>query len=240
METQARRGAQPFSLFFHLAIRFSWMLPAFCLSASGAERSAGNRAWPEYRTILWMHDELWKDPARVPLVVERLSELGINTGMVHGDAQLEPLVTNRLPYYVENMVNRGLCLKWNSNVRDWDKFVTEWANSGRQESGLVRDYSLDDPKWRSWARGEMQQLVRKNREHKPVAYDIRDELSTTISANPFDYDFSESTLASFRTWLQNRYGNLEALNAGWETSFKSWSEVRPFTTDQIKNRMASG
>ena len=53
----------------------------------------------------------------------------------------------RMPYYVENIVNRGLCLKWNSKVSDWDKMVTEWKTP-RDEAGLVRDYSLDDPAWR--------------------------------------------------------------------------------------------
>ena len=70
--------------------------------------------------------------------------------------------------------------------------------------------------------------------------DIRDELSTTISANPFDYDFSEPTLKAFRIWLQSRYPSLAALNAEWETKFAAWDDVRPFTTDQIKNRQASG
>jgi hypothetical protein len=33
---------------------------------------------------------------------------------------------------------------------------------------------------------------------------------------------------------------LAALNAEWETKFATWDEVGPFTTDQMKNRMASG
>ncbi len=76
--------------------------------------------------------------------------------------------------------------------------------------------------------------------HAPLAYDIRDELSTTISANPFDFDFSPVALARFREWLQGQYKDLAALNAGWETKFATWDDVKPFTTDQIKNRMASG
>src|SRR4029453_16055060 len=30
----------------------------------------------------------------------------------------------------------------------------------------------------------------------------------------------------------------DQLNAKWETEFRSWDEVKPFTTDQIKNRMS--
>ena len=65
---------------------------------------------------------------------QRLREMGINTTMVHHDAPSPVLLDAKMPYYVENMVNRGLCLKWNSKVRDWDKFVTGWAKGGRPES----------------------------------------------------------------------------------------------------------
>jgi hypothetical protein len=61
-----------------------------------------------------------------------------------------------------------------------------------------------------------------------------------MSANPFDYDFSPAALAGFRTWLQSQYPDLSALNTEWETRFARWDDVKPFTTDQIKNRMASG
>ena len=39
--------------------------------------------------------------------------------------------------------------------------------------------------------------------HQPVAYDLRDELSVTISANPFDYDFNPIALDTFRDVAQD-------------------------------------
>lgn len=189
---------------------------------------------------MWVGDTVYKRPEKMPLFFQRLREMGINTAMVYGDGDPQPLLDNRFPYYVENMINRGLCLKFNSQVRDWDKFVTDWSKQGRPEAALKRDYCLDDPEWRNWARGEMLRIARKNKEHEPLAYNIRDELSTTISANPFDYDFNLIALQQFRDWLQTQYTNIAALNAEWETRFSSWEEVKPFTTDQIKNRMASG
>ncbi|HWI58114.1 MAG TPA: beta-galactosidase, partial [Bacillota bacterium] len=204
-----------------------------------AETTNQLRPWREYRAIMWVSDSAYQQPQKTPLFFQRLREMGINTAMVHGDGNLQPLLDNQFPYYVENMVNRGLCLKWNSKVQDWDKFVTDWVKQGRPESALVRDYCLDDPQWRGEARREIQQLARKNRDHQPFAYNIRDELSTTISANPFDYDFNPLALAQFREWLKTQYPDLAALNAEWDTKFNSWEEVKPFTTDQIKNRMAS-
>jgi hypothetical protein len=198
------------------------------------------RSWNSYRTIMWVGDSAYKKPEKLPLFFQRLREMGINTAMVFGDGNLRPLVDNQFPYYVENMVNRGLCLKFSSKVTDWDKFVTDWTKNGRLESAFIRDYCLDDPQWLRLAREQMQMLVRKNMAHEPLAYDIRDELSTTISANPFDYDFNPITLRQFREWLKAQYHDLQSLNDEWETRFVAWDDVKPFTTDQVKNRMANG
>jgi hypothetical protein len=214
---------------------------AVCAGRSlAADSSDAGRSWTNYHAIMWIGDSAYRRPEKIPLFFERLKQMGINTGMVHGDGSLSPLVENQFPYYVENVVNKGLCLKFRSKVIDWDKFVTDWARNGRPDSALVRDYALDDPEWLDWARKEMRTLVRKNKGNHPLAYDIRDELSVTMSANPFDYDFNPITLGNFRAWLRQAYGSLDALNAQWETKFAYWEAVMPFTTDQIKNRMASG
>lgn len=211
----------------------------FCFCAFRASGADGS-AWTDYRAIMWIGDSAGKHPDKFPLFLQRLREMRINTAMVFGDGDPQPFVDAHFSYYVENMVNRGLCLKWNSNVSDWDAFVTRWAKNGRPDSMLVRDYCLDDAQWLSEATKTMATLVRKNMANRPIAYDIRDELSTTLSANPFDYDFNPITLQKFREWLKTQYASLDALNAEWDTKFASWDEVKPFTTDQIKNRMASG
>ena len=131
------------------------LLTAAAAGTAAAEASSQLRPWREYRTIMWVGDSASKRPDKLPLFYQRLREMGINTAMVYGDADPQPLVANHFPYYVENIINRGLCLKWNSKVGDWDKFVTEWANTGRPETALVRDYCLDDPAWLGWARQEM-------------------------------------------------------------------------------------
>ena len=206
----------------------------------GAEDPGRTRPWEDYHTIMWVGDTAYREPGKLPRFFQRLREMGVNTAMVYGEGDARPLLENRFAYYVENMINRGLCLKFNSKVRDWDKFVTGWAQSGRPEAGLVRDYCLDDAQWRQWAREQVQRIVRTHRGHEPLAYNIRDELSTTTSANPFDYDFNPIALGKFREWLKTQYPSLAALNGQWQTGFNTWGEVKPFTTDQIKNRMASG
>lgn len=51
-----------------------------------------------------------------------------------------------------------------------------------------------------------------------------------------EYDYSEPTLAAFRTWLQEEYGGLDALNREWNTSFSSWGGVRPVTREEFESR----
>jgi hypothetical protein len=210
-------------------------------TAAAAEApGASLRAWDDYQVILWVGDTAGKQPAKFARFVERMREMGVTTGMVHHDASPQPFLDARFPYYVENLINKGLCLKWNSNVRDWDAFVTQWARTGRPESAFVRDYSLDDTGWTGWAEAEARRIGARHAPHRPLAYNLRDELSVTISANPFDYDYSPQTLAGFRAWLRAAYRDLPVLNSEWQTSFASWDDVRPFSTDQIKHRMASG
>jgi hypothetical protein len=204
-----------------------------------AAESVALRPWNDYRVIMWISGSAYRQADKVPLFYQRLREMGINTSMVSGGSDPRPALDNHFPYYVENIVNRGLCLKWNATVSDWEKFVTGWAKT-RDAAALVRPYVLDDPEWRQWARGEMSAAARRHKDHQPLAYDIRDELSVTLSANPFDYDFSPLTLENFRAWLKAQYhDSLEALNRQWETRFAKWEEVKPFTTDQIKARMAA-
>lgn len=220
--------------------RLCWLVVA-CVAPLGVTQAAEElRPWNDYRTVMWVGGTAYKQPDKVPLFFQRLREMGINAATVHGSASAQPVVANGFPFYVENIVNRGLCLKFSSNVRDWDAFIRGWMEQGRPEAQLVRDYSFDDPQWRGWARQQMQAVARQHRAQAPFAYDIRDELSTTISANPFDYDFGPAALAGFRVWLKKHYSDLATLNAAWETAFATWDDVRPFTTDQIKARMAGG
>lgn len=208
-------------------------------AASAVLQGAEPAPWNSYRTIMWIGDTAYQKPEKLPLFFTRLQEMGVNTAMVHGEASPQVVLEAGMPYYLENMVNKGLCLKWNSKVVDWDKHVTQWKEQ-RSESELIREYSLDDSEWQRWAVEKVQNLAKRHAPQHPVAYNLRDELSVTMSANPFDYDFSESALVGFRQWLKSTYGSIETLNAHWDTDFKDWESVRPFTSDQIKNRISGG
>src|SRR5689334_14603507 len=63
------------------------------------------RPWTDYRTIMWIGDTVSKHPEKMPLFLQRLREMGINTAMVYSAGDARPLVEAHFPYYVENMVN---------------------------------------------------------------------------------------------------------------------------------------
>lgn len=42
-----------------------------------------------------------------------------------------------------------------------------------------------------------------------------------------EYCFCPYSVARFRSWLQKKYGTLDALNAAWYRRFESWNEVEP-------------
>lgn len=206
---------------------------------SSVTAGAQLRPWNDYRTILWMSGNVDQHAEQWPIIAERMREMGINTGMGGRDAPPQKVIASGFGYYVENIINKGLCLKFSSSVTNWSKHIDEWSKT-RSADAFVRDYSFDDPKWLGAMTDLMSNTAATHVAAKPLMYDLRDELSVTISANPFDYDFSPTALAGFREWLKTVYPNLAALNAQWNTEFESWDAVMPFTTDQIKARMVTG
>ena len=81
------------------------------------------REWKDYRTVLWMSGTVDKHKDQWPLIAQRMKELGINTGMAGRDAPPQHLIDSGFGYYVENVINKGLCLKFSSSVTNWSKFV---------------------------------------------------------------------------------------------------------------------
>ena len=208
------------------------------LGTSFADEAVGVRPWPNYQVFLWMGGEGQKEASN-PVLHERLKELGVTAVSVSPGSDTSMWRDAGIGFYVENIVREGLCLKFRSNVTKWGDFVGEWMKT-RDPGALVRDYCLDDPAWQEAMSKQVRDAATRHATELPLMYDLRDELSTTISANPFDYDFSPMALAAFRAWLKTRYADLDALNAQWGTRFASWEEVVPLTTDAIKHQMATG
>jgi beta-galactosidase len=71
------------------------------------------------------------------------------------------------------------------------------------------------PEYRRAAVGITTELARRYGTHPAVAlWHVHNEYGAPVSE-----DYSPSSAAAFRTWLQDRYGSLDALNAAWGTTF---------------------
>lgn len=101
---------------------------------------------------------------------------------------------------------------------------------------LVREPDLASDEWLEKLRGVIREEMKKEAPYRPLAYYLADESSLTAYGDPLDFSWSKPTLAKFRDWLKTQYSSLEALNAEWETPFKSWEEVQPLTTQEAQTK----
>ena len=61
-----------------------------------------------------------------------------------------------------------------------------------------------------------------------------DEQSLTgYGGDPVDFCFSPDCLREFRSFARGRYGTLERLNAEYESDFRSWDDVLPYTRQEV-------
>ncbi|MCC6581804.1 MAG: beta-galactosidase trimerization domain-containing protein [Phycisphaeraceae bacterium] len=94
-------------------------------------------------------------------------------------------------------------------------------------TNLNRAPCLSHPDYIRETVDRMREIGRRLRKFCPPGYDLGDE--NVLTANEVDVCFSPDCQASLRTYLQQKYVTLEALNAKWGTAFTDWSEVSPIT-----------
>jgi hypothetical protein len=100
----------------------------------------------------------------------------------------------------------------------------------RKEENHVRTPCLTDPAHREVVR---QRLHERAREYMPfgvTGYTLGDD--NVLGSG--DICMSPTCLADFRKYAQQQYGDLAALNAEWETDYKTWEEVHPLSLDELR------
>ena len=188
---------------------------------------------PDYQVIMWV---LGGIPENEDLYFQRLRDLHVAAIHVHPGDSPDSALAHGLGFYLEN-IHRIAFLHEREPIykADWDAYTRT-----RDQSYLLRKPCLHDPEYLARAKRDIQQKISAYAGKGPLLYDLGDECSITSYASPMDYCFSDHTLAAFRTWLQEQYGSLGALNAEWETDFATWDDVVPMTTYGIKDREKTG
>ena len=219
--------------------RFSAAIGVIVLSLLPAR--AQLRPWRDYQVIMWVGDSAYKQPAKIPLFFQRLREMGVNTAMVFDDGDRQPLAgksfsvlrrehrqSRPLPEIQFQRARLGQVRHPMGGVRPaGNRPLCAITASTIPPGAIGRASKCNKSSAKTWPTIPSPTTSATNcpRRTPPIR-------STTISVR--------LALAAFREWLRTQYHDLAALNAEWETQFKSWDEVKPFSTDQIKNRMASG
>jgi beta-galactosidase len=89
----------------------------------------------------------------------------------------------------------------------------------RLTHGSRRHYNYTSPVYRKKSQAIIEALAQHYQHHPAViGWQIDNELNCHLDAS-----FAPSDHAAFRTWCQERYGTLEALNQAWGTIF--WSQT---------------
>jgi hypothetical protein len=99
---------------------------------------------------------------------------------------------------------------------------------------LRRTPSFNDPEFIRTLSDIVRASARNKARYNMDYYFVGDEGSLTSYGDPVDFDWSPSALTDFRAWLRKEYGTLATLNKEWRTSFKDWSAVVPYTTDEAR------
>ena len=97
-------------------------------------------------------------------------------------------------------------------------------------SGGFPGLSLNHPEVRRAAGRFLTTMAEHYRDHPAFAgWDLANEMKfpQTPNEDQADYDFSPATQAKFRTWLKDRYGDLETLRRTWNRlGYTDWSQVQ--------------
>lgn len=84
--------------------------------------------------------------------------------------------------------------------------------------GSRRHYTPSSAAYRRYATGITRVIAERYKDHPALAlWHVDNELGCHVSEF-----YGEEDAAAFRTWLERRYGSIEALNAAWGTAF--WSQ----------------
>jgi hypothetical protein len=125
-----------------------------------------------------------------------------------------------------------LYLSANNNISVGGKRPYDVTVKPQSKFDLLRRPCLSDPEFRARLDKEGGQLG------ATWPYGVL-TVAGPDEANMFsewDGCFSEHCQKEFRRWLQEQYGDLEALNRSWCSDFKAWDEVVAMTAGEVRSR----
>jgi len=190
------------------------------------------RKWDDYYSAVWAHYEYEHFPT--------LRRAGINTHMVYKDfPYFEQVTAAGFDSYVDNICWRVFAPyhKWRHR---WNSIKQKVAADPYNTSLLVRIPSFEDPATDEAIRSTVQQIVKYHSPHRPIFFNLADEIGIGDQSGVIDFDHSVFARNAFMHYLEKKYGSVEAMNRQWDSDFDSYYEAASSTatlTDAAMDRI---
>ena len=195
--------------------------------------------WSNYQVIMWqLHNELQ---------YRALRQLGVTAGMVYSNntdkpaatlaPEVAPLLASGLRFYVEDIATDFYSAYHRpASSGHFAAIKALYQKNPDDRAALIRNPSLSEPIWLERIRQRLAATVTAERSNDPLFYSLGDETGIADLSVAWDFDFSPASLAGFREYLRQRYGNLAALNHEWGAQYTAWDQIMPPTTQQAMGR----
>lgn len=168
-------------------------------------------------TNIFRHWFLWSAVERSP---------GIYTWDAY-DRQLDLAAENGIKTIIAEMMT--VAPEWTARLHPHARLETaDGARSAQAMHGSCAtggiDMCLDNDDLRERAEGFLRRLAERYRNHEGLGgYDIWNECNMAAS-----HCYCDGTIERYRTWLEKRYGSIEALReAWWRPGMAQWADVTP-------------
>jgi hypothetical protein len=175
------------------------------------------KPWDDYYTAVWAEYNYE--------YFDSLKAAGINTHMIYKDfPYFDQVMAAGFDSYVDNICWRVFAPyhKWRHR---WNTLQRKIAADPYNMGLLVREPSFEDPSTDEAIRTTVQQVVRNHAPHRPIFFNLADEIGIGDQSGPTDLDHSIHSRQAFLTWLDREYGTVTALNRQWGTDFGSFHEA---------------
>lgn len=197
-----------------------------------------NPKWDDYAVIMY-------NGYKTPEQQKALWDIGFTAGKISSGATLNPdggkeWYQYGFPFYCDQIATSFYAAYHTPAQNPKHKLLLDakaaYEKDRSSKEPFYRHPCFDDPKALNAAVRRIAKAVKAQMRFRPFFYGHTDEGGVADLVTAWDFCFCPETLKSMREWLKGQYGSLEALNKEWDTSFATWDEVTPLTTDEMMAR----